>query len=287
MRGSVPDAPSDSVWCSVMADYETVRYEITDGVGWVTLNRPEVMNAFDGRMLEELSAIWRSMRSDDNVRCAVITGEGDRAFCTGIDRSGIATDGTAAGGVGFDGSPFHFDDPGARLGPKSNDLWKPVIAAVNGIACGGAFYILGECDILIAADNATFFDPHVTYGMPASYESMLMVGRMPLGEVLRMQLTGAAERISAARAHQVGLVSEVVPLADLHAAATALAGTIAASPTLAVQATLKAVWTAFEVGRRQGLDLGYSFVAMGMTDDSLAEGQRRFASGERAPWRLR
>jgi enoyl-CoA hydratase/carnithine racemase len=270
-----------------MSDFETVRYDIADGIGWVTLNRPDVMNAFDGRMQDELSTIWRSMRDDDRVRCAVLTGEGDRAFSTGIDRSGITTDGTADGGVGFAGSPFHFDDPGAKLGPKSNDLWKPVIAAVNGIACGGAFYLLGECDILIAADSATFFDPHVTYGMPASYESMLMVGRMPLGELLRMQLTGAAERISAERAYQVGLVSEVVPLAELHDAARRLATTIAASPSLAVEATLKAVWTAFEVGRRQGLDMGYSFVAMGMTAESLAEGQQRFASGERVEWRLR
>jgi enoyl-CoA hydratase/carnithine racemase len=270
-----------------MSDFETVRYDIADGIGWVTLNRPEVMNAFDGRMQDELASIWRSMRGDDRVRCVVLTGEGDRAFCSGIDRAGIDTEGSADGGIGFTGSPFHFDDPGAKLGPKSNDLWKPVIAAVNGIACGGAFYLLGECDILIAAENATFFDPHVTYGMPASYESMLMVGRMPLGEVLRMQLTGAAERISAERAYQVGLVSEVVPLAELPAAAEALATTIAASPPLAIEATLKAIWTAFEIGRRQGLELGYSFVAMGMTQESLAEGQQRFASGDRVKWRLR
>jgi enoyl-CoA hydratase/carnithine racemase len=270
-----------------MSDFETVRYDIADGIGWVTLNRPEVMNAFDGRMQDELASIWRSMRDDDRVRCVVLTGAGDRAFCSGIDRAGISADGTAEGGVGFAGSPFHFDDPGAKLGPKSNDLWKPVIAAVNGIACGGAFYLLGECDILIASEGATFFDPHVTYGMPASYESMLMVGRMPLGEVLRMQLTGAAERISAERAYQVGLVSEVVPLAELHDAAETLATTIAGAPALAVEATLKAIWTAFEIGRRQGLDLGYSFVAMGMTEESLAEGQQRFASGERVKWRLR
>jgi enoyl-CoA hydratase/carnithine racemase len=270
-----------------VTEFETVRYDVADGVGWITLDRPEVMNAFDGRMLDELSSIWHSMRDDERVRCAVITGEGDRAFCTGIDRAGITGDGTAEGGVGFSGSPFHFDDPGAKLGPKSNDLWKPVIAAVNGIACGGAFYILGECDVLLASDNATFFDPHVTYGMPSSYESMLMVGRMPLGEVLRMQLTGAAERISAERAYQVGLVSEVVPLPELREAANRLATTIAASPALAIEATLKAVWTAFEVGRRQGLEMGYSFIAMGMTDESLAEGQRRFSSGERVEWRLR
>jgi len=266
---------------------ETVTLEVAGGVAWVTLDRPEVMNAFDARMQDELSELWRSLRGDDDVRVVVLTGVGDRAFCTGIDRAGIAGDGTAEGGVGFAGSPFHLDDPGAKLGPKSNDFWKPVIGAVNGIACGGAFYLLGECDILVAADTATFFDPHVTYGMPASYESMLMVGRMPLGEVLRMQLTGAAERMSAQRAYDVGLVSEVVPLAELRDAAQRLADVIAASPTLAVQATLKAVWTAAELGRRQALDLGYAFVAMGMTDESLAEGQRRFASGERVEWRLR
>jgi enoyl-CoA hydratase/carnithine racemase len=266
---------------------ETVTCEVDDGVAWVTLNRPDVMNAFDARMLDELSTLWREMRGDDRVHCAVLTGAGDRAFCTGIDRSGISGDGTAAGGVGFAGSPFHLDDPGSKLGPKSNDLWKPVIAAVNGIACGGAFYLLGECDVLIASDNATFFDPHVTYGMPASYESMLMVGRMPLGEVLRMQLTGAAERMSAQRAYEIGLVSEVVPFAELHGAAKRLAQVIAASPPLAVQATLKAVWTAADLGRRRALELGYAFVAMGMTDESLAEGQKRFESGERVEWRLR
>ena len=174
-----------------------MRYEVSDGIGWVTLDRPEVMNAFNGTMLDELSAVWRSIRSDPDVRVAVLTGAGDRAFCTGLDRAGIVGDGTAEGGIGFAGSPFHHDDPGDRLGPKSNDLWKPVIGAVNGLACGGAFYLLGECDIIIAAEEATFFDPHVTFGMPASYESILLVGRMPLGEVLRMQLTGSAERLSA------------------------------------------------------------------------------------------
>jgi enoyl-CoA hydratase/carnithine racemase len=266
---------------------ETVTYTAADGVGWVTLNRPDVMNAFDARMLDELSGLWRRLRTDDDVRVVVLTGAGDRAFCTGIDRGSIVGDGTADGGIGFTSSPFHQDDPGARLGPKTNDLWKPVIGAVNGIACGGAFYLLGECDILIAADEATFFDPHVTYGMPATYESILLVGRMPLGEVLRMQLTGAAERLSAQRAFETGLVSDVVPRAELHAAAERLATTIAASPTVAVQATLRAIWTAFEHGRRVALDQGYAFAALGTDLERLREGQGKFGKGERASWRLR
>ena len=272
-----------------MADFETVTYEIADGIGWVTLNRPEVMNAFDATMLHELSSIWREMRGDDRVRVAVLTAAGDRAFCTGIDRS-VTFESARDGGleeVGFKGSPFHFDDPGKLLGPKSNDLWKPVIAAVNGIACGGAFYMLGEADIIIASETATFFDPHVTYGMPASFESMLMVGRMPLGEVLRMQLMGAAERMTAARAHQVGLVSEVVHPEELRSAAERVASVIAASPSLAIQATVRATWAAAELSRSQALELGYAYVAMGTSDDALAEGQARFASGQRVEWRLR
>src|SRR3954447_25872980 len=194
-----------------MGDFATVDYAVRDGVGWVTLNRPDVMNAFDGRMLDELSSLWRRIRTDDDVGVVVLTGAGDRAFCTGIDRAGIVGDGTADGGIGFTSSPFHQDDPGARLGPKTNDLWKPVIAAVNGIACGGAFYLLGECDILIAAEEATFFDPHVTYGMPAAYGPIRRGGRMPLGKFLRMRLTAPAERLSARRAYDMGLVSEIVP----------------------------------------------------------------------------
>lgn len=266
---------------------ETVTFEAHEGVGWVTLNRPEVMNAFDGRMLDELSALWRQLRTDDNVRVIVLTGAGDRAFCTGLDRTSIVGDGTAEGGIGFTSSPFHQDDPGARLGPKTNDLWKPVIAAVNGMACGGAFYLLGECDILIAAEEAMFFDPHVTYGMPATYESILLVGRMPLGEVLRMQLTGANERLSAKRAYEIGLVSEVVPRADLHAAAEQLAASIATSPTIAVQATLKAIWTAHEHGRRAALDQGYAFAWLGTDLELLREGQGQFSAGKRKEWRLR
>jgi enoyl-CoA hydratase/carnithine racemase len=266
---------------------ETVTYDVRDGVGWLTLNRPEVLNAFNARMQDELSSVWREVRTDDRVRCVVLTGAGDRAFCSGLDRTDIVGDGTAAGGIGFVGGPFHQDDPGAKLGPKTNDLWKPVIGAVNGIACGGAFYLLGECDIIIAADTATFFDPHVTYGMPATYESILMVGRMPLGEVLRMQLTGAAERLSARRAYEIGLVSEVVAPDELATAAARLASVVADAPTLAVQATLKAAWTAADLGRRAALEVGYSFVAMGTSLDSQHEGQDRFSSGRRIEWRLR
>ena len=270
-----------------MTELTTIRYRVDGGVAWVTLNRPEVLNAFNTQMLEELRGVWRRLRTDDEVRCIVLDAEGDRAFCTGVDRTEALGDGGAETELGAVGGPFHFDDPGEWLGPKSNDLWKPVIAAVRGIACGGAFYLLGEVDIIVAAEDATFFDPHVTYGMAAVFESVHMLQRMPLGEVLRMQLLGAHERVSAARAYEVGLVSEVVPVDRLAAAAERIARQIASQPPLAVQATLRTIWAAQDLPRRQALDAGVALVAAGNTAEQLAEGQALFTSGKRVDWRLR
>ncbi len=201
---------------TLSTDFETLAYEERDGVAYVTLNRPDRLNAFNALMQRELKALWRGLRRHDDVRCIVLTGAGEKAFCTGIDRTEEAsadlTDDTV---IDSGSTPFMFNDPGDNIGPKTCDLWKPVIAAVNGIACGGAFYMLGEAEFIIAADHATFFDPHVTYGMTAAYEPMHMAGIMPFGEVMRMTLLGNHERLSATRAYEIGLVSEVVPAEQL------------------------------------------------------------------------
>jgi enoyl-CoA hydratase/carnithine racemase len=278
---------------STIPSFETLRYEESGGVAWVTLDRPEVHNAFNATMQRELRTLWRALRRHDAVRVVVLTGAGDKAFCTGIDRnealgSGTGDDGDPAAAVGPVGTPFMFDDPGSDLGPKTCDLWKPVIGAVNGLACGGAFYLLGEVDFVIATESATFFDPHVTYGMAAAFEPLQMTGRLPFGELARLTLLGASERLSAARAHQIGLVSELATdLADLHRRARWAAEVIAASPPLAVQGSLRALWAGRELSRGQALALGYAFVGLGNDAASLAEGQRSFASGRRHEWRLR
>lgn len=272
-------------------DFETITYEERNGVAYVTLNRPERHNAFNSLMQRELHSVWRGLRRHDDVRCIVLTGAGDKAFCTGIDRMeqmGGETDAsTDADVVGSGSTPFMFNDPGDNLGPKSSDLWKPVIAAVNGMACGGAFYMLGEVEFIVAAEHATFFDPHVTYGMTAAYEPIHMSGAMPFNEVMRMSLLGNHERLSAERAYQIGLVSEVVPGPELMDAAAWSAEAIASAPALATEGTVRAIWGAREHGQRQALRLGYAYVAMGTNDESLAEGQRFFESGRRIDWRLR
>jgi enoyl-CoA hydratase/carnithine racemase len=170
-----------------MSQFETVEYEVENGVAWVRLNRPEKLNSFNSVMGRELQKIWSDLRHDDAVGAAILTGSGDKAFCTGIDRTEAMGEGSNRP-RNVSARLLHFEDPGEFLGPKANGLWKPVIAAVNGIACGGAFYMLGEVDVIIAAEHATFFDPHVTYGMVASFETIHMAQKLPFGELLRMQL---------------------------------------------------------------------------------------------------
>jgi len=183
-------------------------------------------------------------------------------------------------------TPFMFNDPGERINPKQNGLWKPVIAAVNGMACGGALYMLGEVDIIIAAEHATFFDPHVTYGMVNGFEAMHLLQKLPLGETLRVALLGGMERMSADRAYQLGLVSEVVPKEELMERAMWVATTIASAPPVAIQGTLRAIWTAHDVGRRNALQQAATIVMLGTVPENLAEGQEAF-KGKQREWRLR
>jgi enoyl-CoA hydratase/carnithine racemase len=270
--------------------FDTLLYEEREGVAIVTLNRPEVHNAFDSHMRDELKALWLGLRRNDDVRVVVLTGAGEKAFCSGLDRAEMIEDfralPTGTHKVGRVSTAFMFDDVGAWVNPKQNDLWKPVIAAVNGMACGGALYLLGESDIIIAAEHATFFDPHVTFGMVSGFEAVHLYQKLPLGETLRMALLGAHERMSAQRAHQVGLVSEVVPASDLMDRAMWVASVIASQPVLAVQGSVRAAWLATESGRRQALDQVSALVVLGTADSNILGGQSTFEGG-RPEWQLR
>src|SRR4051794_40437840 len=110
----------------------TIRYEVDGHVATVTLNRPEAFNAFTAAMCDELAATWSHVREDREIRAVILTAEGEKAFCTGIDRSEVPQE----GGVEYSFDPLTYEDPGQRLGPRANECWKPVIAAVNGMACG-------------------------------------------------------------------------------------------------------------------------------------------------------
>ncbi len=268
----------------------TITVEIDEAakVAVVTLDRPEAYNAFSPTMQEELKSTWRAFRSDDRVNAIVLTAAGDKSFCVGIDRNEAEFTNMAGDSRLYGTSNnFMYDDPGDDLGPKSCDLWKPVICAVNGMACGGAFYMLAESDIIIAADHATFFDPHVTYGMAAVYEPMKMLQYMPLGEVLRMTLLGNHERMSAATAHRIGLVSEVCPADELMERARWVADAIASQPAVGVQASLRSIWAANDLGTKQALLMGPSLLTTGFDMTGMEEGNAAFSSGKRIDPRTR
>ena len=274
-----------------MDDLETLQYEEVGRVAIVTLNRPEVHNAFNLQMQHELSTVWRSLRTNDDVQAVVLTGAGEKAFCTGIDRKEAiggylergADTNDATDRSGRVSTPFMFNDPGGYINPKQNDLWKPVIAAVNGMACGGAFYMLGESDIIIAAEHATFFDPHVSYGMVAGFETVHMLQKLPLGETLRIALLGNTERMSAERAFQLGMVSEIVEGPQLRDRAIELGTAIASAPPLAIQGTVRAAWLAQETQRRDALMQVSTIVAAGTTFDNIESGHEAFLTKRDEP----
>ncbi|MFD9355630.1 enoyl-CoA hydratase/isomerase family protein [Streptomyces sp. NPDC060031] len=231
-----------------------VERDKATGVAVVTLDRERRHNAIDLATAAALGEVWRELRHEEDVRAVVLTGAGTAAFCTGIDRGAD---------VPQPASPYSADDPLIAIGPKACDLWKPVIAAVNGMACGGAFYLLGESEFIVSSSSATYFDPHTTYGMVSAYEAVYMAQRMPFGEAARMSLMGTAERLSAQRAYEIGLVSELAAPEELLPAALRAARTLAGFPTEAVQGTVRALWSAKQAALQQALTQAPALIALG------------------------
>lgn len=243
-------------------DCETIVFETGDDhVATITLDRPEALNSWNDRMAEEISWAWRTIRDDDAVHAVVLQANGDRAFSTGADIKGGAT-------WFFQPNIWNTFDPGTTLSPKLHHrCWKPVVAAVHGMAAGGAQYFLNEADIIICSEDATFFDPHASAGIVSALEPIGMVARgMNVGEVLRWALMGSEERITADTALRIGLVSEVVPgdpAVDLRARARAIAATIAGRNPRAIQGTVRAVWESLDMTRTTALGNGLSYTLIG------------------------
>ena len=242
-------------------DYQTIIVDKADTIVTVTLNRPEKLNSFTKRMLDEFDYLWRMISEDDSTHVVVLRAARDsRAFSTGHDIKAEQEPGQSI----MHSNIWTAADPGEKLGPKHNRCWKPVITAVHGMACGGAFYWLNESDIILASEDATFFDPHVTYGMVAALEPIGARYRMPLGDVLRMTLLGNDERISAHSAARMGLVSEVLPDIDtLWARAHELASKIAAKPPAAIQGSVRAIWESLDLPRQAALQTGLKYCLFG------------------------
>ncbi len=262
-----------------MNTYETLIVERRGAVGWLINNRPDALNAMNNTMRDELAVAWRELDDDPNVRVIVHTGNG-RAFQSGADVSELATDGV--GMERYRDSVERFD---LHFTAWHQKVWKPVICAVNGICAGGGFHFVADADIVIAASNAQFMDPHVSVGQVVAIEAVALLRKMPAEAVMRMALVGRHERMSAARAYQLGMISDVVdPPETLRDAAQSLAEKIARNSPAAMAATKRALWNALELGLTDACKAGArELVSMWGHPDQL-EGPASFAEKREPVW---
>ena len=212
-----------------MAD--KVRYERDGRVATITYDRPEAMNALNQEVRDHLDAAWATFRDDDEAWVAIVTGAG-RAFCAGHDlKGGAAPRGTT-----------HWETPSLTSLENGLEVWKPVIAAVNGYALGFGLTLVSACDFVIASEEATFGFPEVRLGVPTIQGAVRMPGRIGWQNAMELLLVG--ERVDAQRAREMGLVWKVVPHDSLMDEARDLAARLCRSAPLAVRATKEVAWRA-------------------------------------------
>jgi enoyl-CoA hydratase len=226
-------------------DFETLRVERRGPVGWLVFDRPQAANAMNAKMMDELERAWRGLDDDPEVRVVVNTGSG-KAFQTGLDMAQLARDPAALREQSRRTKRFEL-----KFTSWHNEVSKPVIAAVNGVCAGGGLHFVADADIVIASSAATFVDPHVSVGQASVYETIALAKKSPMEAVLRMAFTGRHERLTAQRAYELGICSQVVdPPERLVAEAQALGELIARNSPAALARTKRALWSALErVGR--------------------------------------
>jgi enoyl-CoA hydratase/carnithine racemase len=262
--------------------FETLRLERDEGVATLVLDRPERHNAFDVAMARELKRAWQEIKRDPAVVCVIVTGAGDRAFCTGMDVAAVA-DGSAREEAARmereEGRPFyHF------LTALQNRCWKPVVTAVNGMVCGGGLHFVADSDLVLASETATFFDTHVKVGLIAGLEPVGLARRIPLEAVLRMALLGGSERMDARQALALGLVGEVLAPERLLPRARELAARIAAHSPTALARTKQAIWESLDVGLGEALERTWRMIQAHVGHPDLHEGTVAFVEKRRPRW---
>jgi enoyl-CoA hydratase/carnithine racemase len=259
--------------------YEHLIVERDGPVGWLINNRPAQLNAMNGAMRDEFADAWTELDRDPAVRVIVHTGEG-RAFQTGVDVTELATDGQGMERYRESVEQFDF-----HFTAWHQHVWKPVITAVNGICAGGGFHWVADADIVIAASDAQFFDPHVSVGQVVAIEAIGLIRKMPVEAVMRMAFLGKYERLSAERARELGMLSEVVdPPERLRERAQELGETIAKNSPAAMAATKKALWGALELGLTDACRAGAQHLAALWGHPDQEEGPRAFAEKREPNW---
>lgn len=258
-----------------------VGYRKQGHTAYVTLNRPEVLNALDLRTHEELARAWNDIEEDDQVRVAVLTGAGERAFSVGQDlreRAELNQKGSAPTTFGSRGQPGW-----PRLTERF-DFSKPVIARVNGYALGGGFELALACDIIVASEQAVFALPEVQLGLvPGAGGAFRLARQLPLKVAMGYLLTG--RRISASQALRLGLVNQVVPPGQLDECVAEWADDLVRSAPLAVRAIKEAALRSLDLTLEEAFTASYEWEARRMHSWDAVEGPRAFIEKRRPIWR--
>ncbi len=259
--------------------FDTLLYDVEDGVATIVLNRPEKHNAFNAQMADELSLAWRTLHESPEVVCAILTGSGEKSFCTGMDVADVASGRSLdSGRVGREDAPWN------RLTAIQNKCWKPVITAVNGMVNGGGLHFIADADLIVCAEHATFFDTHVKVGLIAGLEPVGIARRIPLEAVLRMSLLGGAERMSAQQALALGLVGEVVPKEALMPRARELAAAISQHSPTALARTKQTIWESLDRGLDEALANTWTAINEHVDHPDLKEGALAFVEKRKPRW---
>jgi len=246
----------------------TLLVERSESVATITLNRPDVLNALNLRMLDELSATFAELDADPALRAVILTGAGAKAFAAGADIGELNALPSAHAGEGQ-------ARKGQALTRAIERLRVPVIAAVNGFALGGGCELAMACDIRVASDNARFGQPEVNLGILPGYGGTQRLTRL-VGEGTAMYLCLTGEMIDAAEALRVGLVQKVVPLDGLLDEARRIAGLIASKAPLAISASKRAVVDGAAMNLDDALALEALLFGQAVTTEDFREGSRAF-----------
>jgi enoyl-CoA hydratase/carnithine racemase len=265
--------------------FESIRYEVDDRIATITLDRPDRLNALSPEMIRELRRAYADAEADDDVWIIVVTGAG-RAFCAGADVDEIPDDGRVVYEEPYLSTYPQWEAPQEGT-PPSRAMTKPILTAVNGLCCGAGLDWVTTGDIVIASERAEFFDPHVSIGLVSGREMVRLARVLPTNVAMRVALTGRHERMSAQRAYELGLVSEVVPHDLLLERAREIAAIVNRNAPLAVRGTRLAIRRGLDVPLPEAEIMAEAFRERVVRTDDAREGPAAFVEKRDPVWRCR